>query len=426
MPYLLGWYRLFILKQKAHKTGRNANQNLLLKLGFCMRFIVAFLFMQIGFNSYTEATTLYSRMNGNWSQTGVWSTTSGGNSCNCTPIASDNVVIYHHISMDKHLTNQGSSLNGISGVLTVNQGGWLDGGDVYDLDMRSTGSLDLCGNLNARNVIFSNGCIIVICSTGIFTIAGDFENKNNGDNVTIDGQMNVYGSFENGNGGEISGTGVINFYNGPVTNIGTTMGYTNVNPCADFPCTITSMGGSLPVELVSFKAETNISSVILKWITYTEVNNDFFEIEKSPDGISFMRIGFVKGNGNSTREISYSFIDESPQEGKSFYRLKQNDFNGATFYSDVITVNFKKELSGEFYPNRLSNGQHQTSLNLSMSGLATIYIYDLQGRCFFESAKLELTSGKLFNFSVPDLPPGYYQLTIKSTVSQKSFSLFIE
>src|SRR5436190_943255 len=139
--------------------------------------VLFFLFLVIIFSAGdTFSADLYSIGNGSWSVPGVWSYSPGGVSCGCTPIASDNVMITHTVNMDKHLTNVGSSLNGITGVLTINPGGSLLGGSTWDIDIRSTGKLILCGVLTARDVTFSNGSIVNVCSTGSFTVNRDFQN----------------------------------------------------------------------------------------------------------------------------------------------------------------------------------------------------------------------------------------------------------
>jgi hypothetical protein len=103
---------------------------------------------------------------------------------------------------------------------------------------------------------------------------------------------------------------------------------------------------SIPVELTSFTASVIDGSVVLNWSTATELNNSGFEIERkqvfssqSPvNNQNWVSIGFVNGNGTTTEKSFYSFIDDNPEQGKSFYRLKQIDFDGTFEYSNVIYV----------------------------------------------------------------------------------------
>ncbi|HKR07059.1 MAG TPA: SBBP repeat-containing protein, partial [Bacteroidia bacterium] len=110
----------------------------------------------------------------------------------------------------------------------------------------------------------------------------------------------------------------------------------------------------LPVELVYFKAECNENkNILLKWQTASETNNDYFSIERSNDGDDFETIGIENGAGNSTTITSYSFVDDAPLEGISYYRLQQTDYNEKTSFSKVIALhNYCNKVNDLFiYPN---------------------------------------------------------------------------
>jgi hypothetical protein len=106
------------------------------------------------------------------------------------------------------------------------------------------------------------------------------------------------------------------------------------------PITVVS---GLPVELVSFNAQISGDVCTLIWATASEINNSYFEVEKSIDGNSFLKCGRVEGAGNSSITHCYSFTDRSPFPGVSYYRLSQVDFDGTNIYSQVIGVKFESE-----------------------------------------------------------------------------------
>ncbi len=97
----------------------------------------------------------------------------------------------------------------------------------------------------------------------------------------------------------------------------------------------------LPVELKSFTAQAENQKIILKWTTATELNNNGFEIQRRVAESDFATIGFVKGEGTTTNQKEYSYIDKDLVDGKYSYRLKQIDFNGTFEYSDVIEVDVR-------------------------------------------------------------------------------------
>jgi hypothetical protein len=117
---------------------------------------------------------------------------------------------------------------------------------------------------------------------------------------------------------------------------------------------------ALPVELVSFTGSFLNNSIILKWQTITEVDNFGFEIERrisnDPDNkLSFEKIGFVKGSGNSNSPKNYRYEDKNfSVYGTYLYRLKQIDTDGDFAFSTIIEVKFTppdKLSLNQNYPN---------------------------------------------------------------------------
>jgi len=109
----------------------------------------------------------------------------------------------------------------------------------------------------------------------------------------------------------------------------------------------------LPIELLSFTGESDINKNVLQWTTASEINNDYFTLEKSIDGKTFQPIAKIEGAGNSTTDLNYSVIDDYPINGTNYYKLKQTDFNGTTWYSKTISLNSnsKHEIDFLIYPN---------------------------------------------------------------------------
>lgn len=94
----------------------------------------------------------------------------------------------------------------------------------------------------------------------------------------------------------------------------------------------------LPVELLDFQATRYEDHVQLSWSTASETDNDFFDIERSEDGVTFQSIGTVPGQGTSSEVVHYTFDDNAPLSGVTYYRLRQVDNDGSYTYSLVISV----------------------------------------------------------------------------------------
>ncbi len=124
----------------------------------------------------------------------------------------------------------------------------------------------------------------------------------------------------------------------------------------------------LPIELVSFTGKCENNTVIIKWSTATEHNNDFFSLERSSDAFNWQVVGKVNGAGNSLTQKYYSFSDLNPLGSVTYYRLKQTDFNKSYNYSGILYVeNCGRNISGLIiYPNP-NNGSFTLRSNIPMN-----------------------------------------------------------
>lgn len=118
---------------------------------------------------------------------------------------------------------------------------------------------------------------------------------------------------------------------------------------------------ALPITLISFEAKANENNQVeVIWATAEEIDNSFFTIERSVDGINFEAVGFEEGAGNSSTILEYSFVDYEPLEGISYYRLKQTDFNGEFDYSEVsrVAVYTEESIIHKVVPNPVTRGEN--------------------------------------------------------------------
>lgn len=116
------------------------------------------------------------------------------------------------------------------------------------------------------------------------------------------------------------------------------------------------LSGALPVEFTRFEVQPKEDMVELAWATATEINNDFFQIEHSRDGVQFKSVGKVKGEGTTTEFKEYHFMHRDPVEGTNYYRLKQVDFDGAFQYSEVTVIEMDSRTGGiQIFPNPAVN-----------------------------------------------------------------------
>jgi hypothetical protein len=166
----------------------------------------------------------------------------------------------------------------------------------------------------------------------------------------------------------------------------------------------------LPVEWLSFIATPENGTVVLRWATATEYNNDYFVIERSSDGKTFEPIGQVKGNGTSSIINNYRFTDLTPYEGTSYYRIRQVDFDGAFDYSRIAAVRMGETVSGiNVYPNPVQD-QVWLTLHSEEYHAQLIELLDATGKLVY-SEVIELQSGpNAFSIDMTGFEKGMYLL----------------
>ncbi len=138
-------------------------------------------------------------------------------------------------------------------------------------------------------------------------------------------------------------------------------------------------GNPLPIELTSFLVSLNNKKVDITWTTQAEVNNNYFTIERSTDNETFTAIGNVEGAGNTTQSHNYSFTDNDPLPGISYYRLSQTDFDGHTVHYTASVVNNKANGLFNIYPNPSRNGNVHL-MSEDGASLTDISVQDITGK----------------------------------------------
>ncbi len=183
----------------------------------------------------------------------------------------------------------------------------------------------------------------------------------------------------------------------------------------------------IPVEFASFNYSISDNSVLLNWVTSSELNNYGFEVERSSFENNFQqtkweKIGFIKGKGTTNEKNYYSFIDKPSTSGMYYYRLKQLDLNGDFKYSDIVEVNYGLINSYKLeqnYPNPF-NSKTIISYKLKDKGYVKLMVYDIKGERIAvlvneekEAGYYEVDFPSVEMEHTPPLPSGIYLYRIE-------------
>jgi len=203
--------------------------------------------------------------------------------------------------------------------------------------------------------------------------------------------------------------------NGSVNASTYTLSWSGINSFSEFSAY--GNGSPLPVELLTFQAEPGDGLVSIHWLTATEINNDYFMVQRSSDAHNFTDIEKVNGAGNTSLVKTYQSFDKKPLEGISYYRLKQVDYNGSVSYSAIVSVKFNPDeylQIEEIHPQ-----PNQQSIRFRLSNPATnqadVVILDAGGRFVYQSRQGQVQKDWQGTLNLGDLPKGVYLISFRMT-----------
>ena len=170
---------------------------------------------------------------------------------------------------------------------------------------------------------------------------------------------------------------------------------------------------ALPVDLVFFSAELEGDKVVVEWVTASEINNDYFTVQRSADGKSFEDFVNIDGGGTSNITLYYTVVDNDPLFGTSYYRLLQTDHDGQREYFDALRVSYLPENEiFNIYPNPTYGDDLHLTIKTSNDQQLRIVITDVVGKKYF-SQVVVLNEGEnsIEIDAAGKLSPGVYNLT---------------
>jgi hypothetical protein len=145
----------------------------------------------------------------------------------------------------------------------------------------------------------------------------------------------------------------------------------------------------LPVSWLFFEGENKGPDNVLVWATASEINNDFFELQRSFDAENWTTIAEIDGAGQSTTTLNYSYTDADAPFGIVYYRLRQVDFDGKYEYAPNLVSLRRNIPAGEFdftlYPNPSQQGTVQFRMSNTFDVRAQVSIFDMSGKMLSQS-----------------------------------------
>jgi hypothetical protein len=322
------------------------------------------------------------------------------------PAINDDIIVNHNWSAGWSMNAAVST--GFAGTITINDG----------------------GNFRATNTVNSFAGEIDIKDGGHYEVDGDFINLSGSINVDDGGVFRNNSDFNSGDdaiGASLTVNGSVYLSGiapkGVITIALIVAGTGNIDARSIVYQNNGSYGDAmLPVEIIRFVAKADDRGVLLQWTTASEINNDYFDVQRSIDGINFKTIGTILGNGNSSEEHNYQYVDENESNQNWCYRLKQVDFDGEINYSHIAHSGYSGYSESSFKIMQKSSTCEFFILTFEKVQL-TIEVYDLSGKINL-SLVYNGTKGGRCNFLTPNRGNCLVVVKSKSKIISKKAYIF--
>ena len=168
-------------------------------------------------------------------------------------------------------------------------------------------------------------------------------------------------------------------------------------------------GSALPIDLISFTGELVSGNVELEWVVASQINNEYFKIEKSLNCEQWEEVSRIPGAGNSNTQMNYKIYDEKPYNGISYYRLSQTDYDGKSETFNPISIIYDKPIKLSINPNPVKEELH-LYLEETLRGVTNLTIFNTKGQKVYN--KSFIGDYKVLHLNVDRYKKGYYLLEV--------------
>lgn len=189
---------------------------------------------------------------------------------------------------------------------------------------------------------------------------------------------------------------------------------------------------TFPIELVSLTVDRENLSANLNWITSSEINSDYFSIERSLDPIGFQspeELGRVKAAGFSSKDASYTFYDRDvvlKGVDRAYYRLRTVDLDGTYEYSHIVelTIGRNNGFVVRAYPNPVT-GQEVITIDYISEGSGRVeyQLVSMTGQLIVEGYSPSAEKAGSIEMPIGNLVPGMYVIRLTNEWSTQVIKL---
>jgi len=159
----------------------------------------------------------------------------------------------------------------------------------------------------------------------------------------------------------------------------------------------------LPVNFTSFYINKANQNIRLNWSTDNEINNSHFDVEKSADGVNWLKVGVVIA-GNNRITNNYSYNDKISSSPVVYYRLRQVDIDGRSSFSSIKAIR-----TGETIPAvKIYSSEKNVVIDLNSAVKSNLFVSVINSNGQVISKRAFNNAAYKINFHLDKATPGTY------------------
>jgi len=180
-----------------------------------------------------------------------------------------------------------------------------------------------------------------------------------------------------------------------------------------------------PVEWLGFDAWPEDRKVHCQWLTASEINSDYFVVERSQDGQTFEAFANLPAAGNSQEVLTYDTWDNTPHMGQSYYRVQQVDLDGTIDYAPVVSVYITPLATLSMFPNPTEDIAW-VDATLYDGGPVSLVVSDMSGRKILQQQHSLDAGQHRFQLDMENQPEGVYTVQVRIGQEVNSMRLIVK
>jgi len=183
----------------------------------------------------------------------------------------------------------------------------------------------------------------------------------------------------------------------------------------------------LPITLIDFTGTVETNANHLKWLTSTEIENDYFTLQYSANGNDFEKIATIKGRGTTNETSAYEFLHREVANGIGYYSLWQTDFDGTETFAKTITLTRGESTQQivDIYPIPVKETLN-IIYQLTENAAYTLMIYNATGEVVYQTSNTGVAGNNLIELNAQTLSSGMYMAHILSGEHISSSKFIVE